>query len=117
MLVRAVGQKHNKVARLRMAPDPTMDPEREMKELLKIASKKSKRTRGSGMGGMGDDDGFGGGASRRRRQSYSKRKRTDDVWSDDDDDDAFGVGGSDDDFGIGGGGGGGEVRPVIYFKA
>lgn len=34
MLVRAVGQKHNKIARLRMAPDPTTDPEREKMELV-----------------------------------------------------------------------------------
>jgi len=43
MLVRAVGQKHNKVARLRMAPDPTKDPEREVAELSKLVAKKSKK--------------------------------------------------------------------------
>ena len=56
MLVRAVGQKHNKVARLRMAPDPKMDPEREVAELLKVAAKKSKK--------RPEEDEFGG---RKRR--------------------------------------------------
>ncbi|KAI0788784.1 Leo1-like protein-domain-containing protein [Abortiporus biennis] len=90
MLVRAVGQKHNKVARLRMAPDPTMDPEKEKMELLKLAAKKPKKTRG-------EDDGFG---STRKRRASSSRKRTDDMWSDDDSDE--------DDFGLGLGGGGGS---------
>lgn len=72
MLVRAVGQKHNKVARLRMAPDPVKDPEREVAELSKLVAKKSKK--------KPTDDGSGG---RKRRSGYS-RKRTADVWSDDD---------------------------------
>ncbi|KAG5647900.1 hypothetical protein DXG03_007824 [Asterophora parasitica] len=82
MLVRAVGQKHNKVARLRMAPDPTMDPEREKMELIKQSAKKSKKRNDP-------DDILGGGRKRR----YS-RKTNHDVWSDDDDDVVGGFEGS-----------------------
>ena len=74
MLVRAVGQKHNKVARLRLAPDPVRDPEVVLKELLKQNAKKSRR--------KADIDDLGGG--RRRRQS----RRTADtgaLWSSDED--------------------------------
>ena len=71
-LVRAVGQKHNKVARLRIAPDPVTDPEREKMELMKQAAKKGKRTR--------EDDGFG---PRRRRSFASRRRVSESVWSDD----------------------------------
>lgn len=92
MLVRAVGQKHTKVARLRMAPDPTMDPEREKLELLKQASKKSRKTKGV-------DDGFGG--ARRRRTSFPRKRSGDDMWSDDEEDDVFGAGGSEDEYGGG----------------
>ncbi|KAF5373250.1 hypothetical protein D9615_007458 [Tricholomella constricta] len=75
MLVRAVGQKHNKVARLRMAPDPTMDPEREKMELMKQSAKKSKKRNDF-------DDILGSGRKRR----YSRKTANHDVWSDDDDD-------------------------------
>ncbi|PFH51921.1 hypothetical protein AMATHDRAFT_131369, partial [Amanita thiersii Skay4041] len=71
MLVRAVGQKHNKVARLRMAPDPTMDPEREKLELMKQSAKKSRRR-------TDQDDGFG---KRRRRRSWRDTASRD--WTDD----------------------------------
>ncbi|KAN0088541.1 Leo1-like domain containing protein [Tylopilus felleus] len=71
MLVRAVGQKHSKVARLRMAPDPTMDPEREKQELLKLSAKKSRK--------KADETGFG----TRRKRSSDPRKRGHDVWTDD----------------------------------
>lgn len=94
MLVRAVGQKHSKVARLRMAPDPTTDPEREKMELLKQAAKKPRKSKG------GDDEGLGGG--RRRRPTYTRKRHGDDMWSDDDEDDAiFGIG-SEDEFGTSG---------------
>jgi len=66
MLVRAVGQKHNKVARLRMAPDPKTDPEREVAELTKAVAKKSKK--------RADDDESGGrreGAGVREGESQS----------------------------------------------
>jgi RNA polymerase-associated protein LEO1 len=72
MLVRAVGQKHNKIARLRMAPDPTMDPEREKQELIKLSAKKSKK--------KAEDAGFG---VRRKRTAYQRKKTGHDVWSDD----------------------------------
>lgn len=74
MLVRAVGQKHSKVARLRMAPDPIMDPEKGLKELAKQTAKKSRR--------KSEFDEFGSG--RKRRQS---RRATDTgaLWSSDED--------------------------------
>jgi RNA polymerase-associated protein LEO1 len=91
MLVRAVGQKHSKTARLRMAPDPTTDPEREKMELLKQAAKKPRKAKG-------EDDGFGG--NKRRRTGYTrKRGAGDDMWSDDEDEEA-GPGGSEDEFGL-----------------
>jgi RNA polymerase-associated protein LEO1 len=99
MLVRAVGQKHNKVARLRMAPDPTTDPEREKMELLKSSAKvKTKRPKY-------EDDGFGvglgGTAAVRRRRAYARKRSGDDVWSDDEDEDdaerdVFGAGSDED---------------------
>lgn len=98
MLVRAVGQKHSKVARLRMAPDPTMDPEREKMELLKQAAKKPRKSRG-------EDDGLGGmGGSGRKRRGYARKRSGEDMWSDDDDDlDGYGGngnGGSEDEYGM-----------------
>ena len=75
LVVRAVGQKHSKVARLRMAPD--IDPEREKQELIRASAKKSRHPRG--------DDG-GGGVTRRRRAQSGGRRRTGgdmDIWSDD----------------------------------
>ncbi|THU91516.1 Leo1-like protein [Dendrothele bispora CBS 962.96] len=91
MLVRAVGQKHNKVARLRMAPDPTMDPEKEKMELLKQNAKKtkrrnaedsysaaarSKRQRRKSEGYYSDDmDGPGYGQSEDEDESAIKRKK------------------------------------------
>lgn len=72
MLVRAVGQKHSKVARLRMAPDPTIDPELGLKELAKQNAKKSRRK----------DNLYDFGSERRRRQP---RRETDAVWSSDED--------------------------------
>jgi len=75
MLVRAVGQKHSKVARLRMAPDPTQDPEKEKMELLKQTSKsRSKRPKT-------EDDGFGN--PRAKRKSHPRKRSGDGVWSDD----------------------------------
>ncbi|KAI0820363.1 Leo1-like protein-domain-containing protein [Trametes gibbosa] len=99
MLVRAVGQKHTRVARLRLAPEPTTDPERERLELEKAAARKPRKSRAGAGGGLGgDDDGFGG--PRRRRSGYARKRTGDDMWSDDDDDDpAFGRGGSEDEYG------------------
>ncbi|KAJ3549726.1 hypothetical protein NMY22_g765 [Coprinellus aureogranulatus] len=72
MLVRAVGQKHNKVARLKMTDEPKHDPEREKAELVKQSSRKTRKR---------EDDGLGGG----RRRRYSRRTAEHDVWSDDED--------------------------------
>ena len=93
MLVRAVGQKHSKIARLRMAPDPTTDPEREKIELAKQAAKKPRKSHR-------DDDDLGG--SKHRRQTYSRKRAGDDMWSDDDDDDIGFGGASEDEFGLSG---------------
>ena len=84
LLVRAVGQKHNKVARLRMAPDPHTDPEREKQELMRQAAKKPRRVRG-------EDELFGGSAGRRRRGASmgTRRRSGDDMWSDDEDEAEF----------------------------
>ncbi|KAH9072126.1 RNA polymerase II-associated protein [Lactarius deliciosus] len=78
LVVRAVGQKHSKVARLRMAPD--RDPEREKQELIRSAAVKKPRTP------RGEDGGGGGGARRRRSQSGGRRRSGGDmdIWSDDD---------------------------------
>lgn len=86
MLVRAVEQKHKQVARLKLAPDPSIDPEREKMELLKQSAKKSKRK-------TNDHDGLGSG---KRRRNYRRSADTDVMWSDDDDEggDMYG-GGSD----------------------
>ena len=75
MLVRAVGQKHSKVARLRMAPDPTQDPEREKLELMKQSSKSKSRRQKT------EDDGFGN--LRGKRKSHPRKRGGDGVWSDD----------------------------------
>jgi RNA polymerase-associated protein LEO1 len=76
LVVRAVGQKHSKVARLRMAPD--MDPEREKQELIRASAKKPRHPRG--------EEGGGGGSRRRRAQGGGRRRSGGDmdIWSDDD---------------------------------
>ncbi|KAH8116388.1 Leo1-like protein-domain-containing protein [Phellopilus nigrolimitatus] len=71
-LARAVGQKHSRVARLRIAPDSIM--ELEQQELVKAAQKKPRRARASGAG-----DDFGS-SSRKRRGGYTRRRES--VWSD-----------------------------------
>ncbi|KAF8661370.1 hypothetical protein AX16_001464 [Volvariella volvacea WC 439] len=86
MLVKAVGQKHNKVARLRMAPDPLTDPEREKMELMKQSARKTRTKRGDA------DDGLG---TRRRR--YSRKTASQDMWSDDEEDAGDIFAGSDED--------------------
>jgi len=109
MLVRAVGQKHNKVARLRMAPDPTQDPEREKMELMKQTSKSKPKRQKT------EDDGFGN--PRAKRKSYSRKRSGDGVWSDDEETAYEMYGGeSDEDQDLGGGPGRragrkGGVRP------
>jgi RNA polymerase-associated protein LEO1 len=74
LVVRAVGQKHSKVARLRMEPDK--DPEREKQEQIRAFAKKPRQPRGED----------GGGSGRRRRAPGGGRRRSGgdmDIWSDD----------------------------------
>jgi len=88
MLVRAVGQKHNKVARLRMAPDPTVDPEREKMELMKQSARKSKKKT--------DDTGLG---VRKKRYSQSRKRQGHDIWSEDEEEQEYEGSEDDDDLG------------------
>lgn len=89
MLVKAVGQKHHKVARLKIIDEPTEDPEREKAELIKQSAKKPRRRDGesrkrrSRHAGFSSDEELGGafegsdddeGASRRSSPKKSKRK-------------------------------------------
>ncbi|KAG8746088.1 hypothetical protein FRC10_006191 [Ceratobasidium sp. 414] len=99
-LVRAVGQRHSRTTRLRLAPEPTMDPEREQRELQKSANRtarprKPRASAGGGFGGGGGGGG-GGGSGRRGRTSTGSRRREDVFVSDEsgaeahsDDDDGF----------------------------
>jgi len=89
MLVRAVGQKHNKVARLRMAPDPTQDPEKEKMELMKQTSKSKPKRQKT------EDDGFGN--PRTKRKSYPRKRSGDGVWSDDEEEATYGMYGGESD--------------------
>ncbi|KAF8587388.1 Leo1-domain-containing protein [Ramaria rubella] len=75
-LVRAVGQKHNKVARLRMAPSDLVqrDPDKELAELAKNAARKPRKT------GKRTEDGLV--TPRKKRIGVGKKSR-DQVWSDD----------------------------------
>ncbi|KAI5834804.1 Leo1-domain-containing protein [Schizophyllum commune Tattone D] len=88
LLVSAVSQKRNKSVRVRMAPDPTVDPEKEKAELIRQDAKKTKRTR----------------SEPRSRRS----RRTDDMWSDDDEDEGYAY--DEDAGGRRGGGGGGHKK-------
>ncbi|KAI6044248.1 Leo1-like protein-domain-containing protein [Pisolithus marmoratus] len=88
MLVRAVGQKHNKIARLRMAPDPTRDPEREKMELMKLSAKKSKK--------KSEEGEF---STRRKRTGHSRKRANTDVWSDDEEEPDYEGSDADDDMG------------------
>ncbi|KAF8506369.1 RNA polymerase II-associated protein [Hysterangium stoloniferum] len=90
-LVRAVGQKHNKVARLRMAPTDLVqkDPDKELAEMAKNAAKKPRKS------GKRTDDGL----PPVRRKRGGSRKARDQGWSDDDEGEPFA--GSDDSEDIG----------------
>lgn len=86
-LVKAVGQKHSKVTRLMMAPDPTKESEQERAEQLKAAKRAStakKRRTGGGGDGLPRRRTTGGG------RASTKRSRAE--WSDEDmsDDEDFG---------------------------
>jgi RNA polymerase-associated protein LEO1 len=91
-LVRAVGQRHTRTARLRLAPEPTMDPEREQRELQKTANRTARPRKQRAPGG-----GFDG--TRRSRVSVASRRREDVFGSDE----SGGEGNSDSDDGLGGG--------------
>ncbi|CUA77130.1 RNA polymerase-associated protein LEO1 [Pongo abelii] [Rhizoctonia solani] len=88
-LVRAVGQRHSRTARLRLAPEPTMDPEREQRELQKTANRSARprKPRAS----------TGGFESARRSRASAASRRRDDVFASDDSGDAN----SDSDDGVG----------------
>ncbi|KAJ3821926.1 RNA polymerase II-associated protein [Lentinula raphanica] len=81
MLVRAVGQKHNKVARLRLVADPVVDPEKEKAELMKSEKKTNKRRSNAG-------DYLGGRSSRR---SYGRRLEASDLDQSDEDEEGGGM--------------------------
>ncbi|KAG8926570.1 hypothetical protein FRC02_008795 [Tulasnella sp. 418] len=86
-LVKAVGQKHSKVTRLMLAPDPTRESELERMEQLKASKKAASKRRK-----VQDGDDMGGRKMRRTssiRSNPSRRQREMD-WSDEED-------GSDDD--------------------
>lgn len=89
-LVKAVGQKHLKVTRLMMAPDPTRESELERAEQLKAAKKASASKRRRATSGESP-------AKRRAapsRSAVSRRNREMD-WSDEDpseEDDTFAAG-------------------------
>lgn len=74
LLVKAVGQKHNKVAKLRFVPEPTVDPEREKLELIKQNAKKAKSRRA-----IHDDFGYG-----RRKRKRTRSTDRGDIYTDDD---------------------------------
>jgi len=86
MLVKAVGQRHNKVARLRIAPEPTVDPEREKIELMKQSAKKSKSRRAAQ-----DELGY----SRRRKRMPRSIDR--DIYTDDEEEPGMYAGDEEDD--------------------
>jgi RNA polymerase-associated protein LEO1 len=75
-LVRAVGQKHNKVARLRMAPSDLVrkDPDKELAELAKNAARKPRKSNKKAEDGLV--------TAKKRRAGVGKKSR-EHVWSDD----------------------------------
>ncbi|KAG9122232.1 hypothetical protein FRC07_001482 [Ceratobasidium sp. 392] len=80
-LVRAVGQRHSRTTRLRLAPEPTMDPEREQRELQKSANRSARPRKPRASGGGG---GFGGGGGARKGRASMASRRRDDVFASDD---------------------------------
>jgi len=87
LLVKAVGQRHNKVAKLRLVDDPAVDPEREKLELMKLNAKKSKSKRAV-------HDEFGYGRKKRRRARSTDRG---DIYTDDEDETGMYAGEEEDD--------------------
>jgi RNA polymerase-associated protein LEO1 len=90
-LVRAVGQKHNKIARLRIAPEMTRDPERVNAEMMKAAGKQRRKSTAGGRRKARDgsaenaDEDSDGGAQkkRKRRSSFGRHRSSRNVYSDD----------------------------------
>ena len=103
-LVRAVGQKHNKVARLRIAPEMTRDPERVNAEMMKAASKQRRKSTGGGRrktrdgSADGADEDSDGDSQRRkkRRSSFGRHRSSRNVYSDDEEE-AYAEGSDEDD--------------------
>jgi RNA polymerase-associated protein LEO1 len=108
-LVRAVGQKHSKVARLRLAPEGVVsrDPGAMSAEAAKAAKRKARASAGARRRADADDeesDGEYEKTRRRQRSSFSRGRSSKFVYSDDDadepeaeatdDDDDNGEGGS-----------------------
>ncbi|KAF9531750.1 Leo1-like protein-domain-containing protein [Crepidotus variabilis] len=102
MLVRAVGQKHNKKAKLRMVAEPTVDPEREKMEAMKASQRKTKTTRRSALAGLGDDDEALGMGGKKRRGGRAMDRG--DIYTDDEEEQGMYAGDDfdDDDDGFGG---------------
>lgn len=88
-LVRAVGQKHSKVARLRLAHEDvaSRDPSAMSAEAQKAAKKKARASAGTRRPPADDDDSDGGyeKARRRQRSSFNRNRSSKFVYSDDDD--------------------------------
>jgi RNA polymerase-associated protein LEO1 len=90
MLVGAVRQKHNKVARLRMTADPTVDPERELMEEIKRDSRNNKPRRNRQPReddfDLGMDNPRNARKQRRTGGGGGRRRRGEDMYSDEDED-------------------------------
>ena len=86
LLVKAVGQKHNKVAKLKFTKEPTVDLEREKLELMKQSAKKAKSKRSA-------HDEIGYGKKKRRRGRSTDR----DIYTDDDEETGMYAGEDEDD--------------------
>lgn len=88
-LVRAVGQKHSKVARLRLAPEGVVsrDPGAMSAEAAKVAKRKARASAGARRRVDADDEESEGEyekTRRRQRSSFSRGRSSKFVYSDDD---------------------------------
>ena len=86
LLVKAVGQRHNKVAKLKFTEEPKVDPEREKLELMKQSAKKAKSKRSAH-----DETGYG---KKKRRRGRSTDR---DIYTDDDEETGMYAGEDEDD--------------------
>ena len=101
-LVRAVGQKHNKVARLRLAPEGVVsrDPGAMSAEAAKAAKRKARASAGTRRRAEIDDEESEGEyekSRRRQRSSFSRGRSSKFVYSDDDADEPEAEGTDEDD--------------------